>query len=67
MSECAAPRIRGLGRVTADPYNEKLDPKQDRPIDDKLAAAIQDVVWTVVNRHLLAGVRRASSREGGTD
>ena len=51
---------RGL---TADPYNENLDPRKDRLIDEKLAAAIQDVVWTVVSMHPLAGVRRASSRE----
>jgi hypothetical protein len=50
--------------MTAEPYNEKLDPKQDRLIDEKLAAAIQDVVWTVVRTHPLAGVRTASSREG---
>ena len=50
--------------MTADPYNEKLDPKKDRLIDEKLAAAIQDAVWTVVSKHPLAGVRRVSSREG---
>ena len=52
---------RGLA---AGPYNENLDPRKDRLIDEKLAAAIQDVVWTVVSKHPLAGVRRASSREG---
>jgi hypothetical protein len=36
--------------MTADPYNEKLDPKKDRLIDEKLMAAIQDAVWTVVSR-----------------
>ena len=46
--------------MTADPYNEKLDPKKDRLIDEKLAAAIQDAVWTVVTKHTLAGVRIAS-------
>jgi hypothetical protein len=44
--------------LAAGPYNEKLDPKTDRHIDEKLAAAIQDVVWTVVSKHPLAGVRR---------
>jgi hypothetical protein len=47
---------RGL---TAEPYNEKLDPAKDRRIDEKLAAAIQEAVWTVVSRHPLAGVRTA--------
>ena len=51
---------RGL---TADPYNEKLDPKKDRLIDENLAAAIQDAVWSVVSKHPLAGVRRASSQD----
>ena len=46
--------------MTADPYNEKLDPKKDRLIDEKLAAAIQDAVWTFVSKHPLAGVRTAS-------
>ena len=46
--------------ITAAPYNEKLDPKKDRLIDEKLAAAIQDAVWTVVSKHPLAGVRTAS-------
>jgi hypothetical protein len=41
--------------MTADPYNEKLDPKKDRLIDDKLAAAIQSAVWTVVSKHAYAG------------
>ncbi len=50
--------------MTADPYNEKLDPKKDRLIDERLAAAIQDAVWTVVSKHPLAGVRRALRREG---
>ncbi len=50
--------------MTVEPYNEKLDPKKDRPIDPKLAAAIQDAVWTVVSKHPLAGVRKKSSREG---
>jgi hypothetical protein len=45
--------------MTADPYNEKLDQKQDRLIDDKLAASIQDAIWTVVSEHPLAGVRSA--------
>ena len=43
--------------MTAEPYNEKLDPKKDRLIDEELAAAIQDAVWTVVSKHPLAGVR----------
>ncbi len=43
--------------ITAKPYNEKLDPKKDRRIDERLAAAIQDAVWTVVSKHPLAGVR----------
>jgi beta-1,2-mannobiose phosphorylase / 1,2-beta-oligomannan phosphorylase len=47
--------------MTADPYNEKLAPKKDRLIDDNLAAAIQDAVWTVVSKHPLAGVRSAIS------
>ena len=51
---------RGL---TADPYNEKLDPMKDRLIDDNLAAAIQDAVWSVVSKHPLAGVLRASSQD----
>jgi hypothetical protein len=46
--------------MKADPYNEKVDPKKDRLIDEKLAAAIQDAVWTVVSKHPLSGVRRAS-------
>jgi len=50
--------------MMATPYNEKLDPNHDRMIDEKLAAAIQDAVWTVVSKHSLAGVRRASPREG---
>jgi hypothetical protein len=50
--------------VTAEPYNEKLDPNADRLIDEKLAGAIQDAVWTVVSKHPLAGVRRDSSRDG---
>ena len=33
-------------------------------IDEKLAAAIQDAVWSVVSQHPLAGVRRDSSQEG---
>ncbi len=49
--------------MTAEPYNGHLDPKKDRLIDEKLAAAIQDAVWNVVSKHPLAGVRRASSRE----
>jgi lysophospholipase L1-like esterase len=44
--------------MNADPYNEKIDPKQDRLIEEKLAAAIQDAVWTVVSKHPLAGVRK---------
>jgi hypothetical protein len=43
--------------TTADPYNEKLNPKKDRLIDEELAAAIQNAVWTVVSKHPLAGVR----------
>ena len=43
--------------MTADPYNENVDPKKDRLIDEKLAAAIQDAVWSVVSKHPLAGVR----------
>jgi hypothetical protein len=43
--------------MTADPYNQNIDPEQDRLIDEKLAAAIQDAVWTVVSKHPLAGVR----------
>ncbi len=50
--------------MTAEPYNEKLDPKKDRLIDEKLAAVIQDAVWNVVSEHPLAGVRRASFQEG---
>ncbi len=49
--------------MTAEPYNEKLDPKKDRLIDEKLAAAIQDAVWSVVSKHPLTGIPRASSRE----
>ena len=45
---------RGL---TAEPYNERLDPAKDRQIDEKLALAIQDAVWSVVSTHPLAGVR----------
>jgi hypothetical protein len=43
---------RGL---TAEPYNEKLDPEKDRWIDVKLAAAIQETVWEVVSRHPPSG------------
>ncbi len=50
--------------MTAEPYNEKLDPKKDRLIDEKLAVAIQDAIWTVVSKHPLAGVGNGSSREG---
>ena len=51
-------------RMTADAYNEKLDPKKDRLIDEKLAAAIQDAVWNVVRKHRLAGVLKTPSRDG---
>jgi hypothetical protein len=51
---------RGL---TAEPYNEKLDPAKDRRIDEKLAAAIQEAVWTVVSRHPLAGVSAATTHQ----
>ena len=44
---------RGL---TAEPYNEELDPQKDQKIDEKLAAVIQDAVWKVVSEHPLAGV-----------
>jgi hypothetical protein len=44
------------GGMSAGPYNERLDPKKDRRIDEALAAAIQDAVWTVVGKHPLAGV-----------
>ena len=47
---------RGL---TAEPYNEKLDPQKDRRIDEMLAKAIKEAVWEVVSRHTLAGVRSA--------
>jgi hypothetical protein len=47
---------RGL---SAEPYNEKLDPAKDRRIDEKLAAAIQEAVWESVSRHPLAGVNTA--------
>ncbi len=50
--------------LTASPYNGKIDPKTDRLIDENLAAAILDAVWTVVSKHPLAGVRKASSRVG---
>jgi hypothetical protein len=50
--------------MTADAYNEKLDPKHDRLIDRKLATAIQDAVWTVVRKHPMAGVCKASDRDG---
>jgi hypothetical protein len=46
--------------MAADAYNEKVDPKKDRLIDEKLAAEIQGAVWTVVSKHPLAGVRAAS-------
>jgi hypothetical protein len=49
---------RGL---TAEPYNEKLDPQKDRRIDEKLAKAIQEAVWEVMSRHPLAGVRTVSA------
>ncbi len=52
--------------MTAAPYNEKLDSKNDRLIDLKLAAAIQDAVWTVVSKHPLAGIRRDSSGDART-
>ena len=44
-------------------HNEKLESKQDRLIDARLAASIQDAVWTVVSMHPLAGVRTDSSRQ----
>jgi hypothetical protein len=47
---------RGL---TAEPYNENLDPAKDRRIDDKLTLAIQDAVWSLVSTHPLAGIYRA--------
>jgi hypothetical protein len=50
--------------LTAEPYNENRAPAKDRRIDEKLALAIQDAVWGVVSTHPLAGVRKASSREG---
>ena len=34
-----------------------FDPAKDRRIDEKLAPAIQDAVWSVVSTHPLAGVR----------
>ncbi len=46
--------------MTAAPYNENLDPKNDRLTDEELAAAIHDAVWTVVSKHPLAGIRTAS-------
>jgi hypothetical protein len=52
--------------MAAGPFNENLDSKQDRLIDEKLAAAIQEAVWTVVSKHPLAGVRTISTREGKT-
>jgi len=52
---------RGL---TAEPYNENLDPAQDRRIDDKLAMAIQDAVWTIVSAHPLSGCLQDRSTEG---
>jgi hypothetical protein len=42
--------------ITAEPYNEKLDPQTDRRIDKALAKAIQETVWEVVSRHPLAGI-----------
>jgi hypothetical protein len=45
--------------LTAEPYNEKLDPRNDRLIDNILAAEIQDAVWGVVSVHPLAGLHRA--------
>jgi hypothetical protein len=50
---------RGL---TAEPYNETLDPQKDRRIDEALAGVIQEAVWAVVSRHPLAGVRTAPPR-----
>ena len=52
---------RGL---TAEPYNEHLDPVKDRQINDKLAVAIQEAVWSVVSTHPLAGVRTALDLPG---
>jgi len=43
-------------------FNQKLDPKNDRLIDEKLAAAMQDAVWTVVSKHPLAGVSVVGER-----
>ena len=57
-----APLLFLSGLAHGDDGLEKLDPKQDRLIDDKLAKAIQDAAWTVVSTHTLAGVRRVSSR-----
>jgi hypothetical protein len=42
--------------MDAGPYNDRLDPQQDRRIDATLAATIQEAVWTVVGSHPLAGV-----------
>ena len=49
-------------RQQTEPYNEKLDPQKDRQIDEMLAKAIQEVVWGVVSRHPLAGVRTTPVR-----
>jgi hypothetical protein len=48
--------------LTAAPYNEKLDSVKDRKIDDNLAAAIQEAVWSVVSMHPLSGVRRVPAK-----
>jgi hypothetical protein len=53
--------------ITAEPYNEKLDPKKDRLIDEKLAAAIQDAVWSVVSNHPLSGVHTTEASKGSPD
>ncbi|QEH32242.1 hypothetical protein OJF2_07110 [Aquisphaera giovannonii] len=50
---------RGL---PAGPYNEDLDPAKGRKIDEALAGAIQEAVWSVVSTHPLAGVRALPSR-----
>jgi hypothetical protein len=50
---------RGL---TAEPYNERLNPATDRRIDGKLRVAIQDVVWRIVSTHPLAGIHSTPVR-----
>jgi hypothetical protein len=47
--------------LTAEPYNENLDPARDRRIDERLALATRDAVWGIVSTHPLAGIRKVQA------